>query len=152
MRYFLLLLFTLPLLGQEYTLVRTSSLSGAVEKLTVQQPSSGAKKITFKRAFIQCSAACVVTVSRNGTAASGTALTPTPLITGNTATATGWRSSNAGSGTVLSTFSLAAGEGTPIDLTGIFLTGTGTTKNLSIATDSITATVYININWVEGTI
>lgn len=146
------LILSLPLLGQEYTLTRTGSLSGAVEKLTVQQPASTPKKLTFKKAFVQCSVACVITVSRNGTAASGTSLTPVPLISGNTATATGWRSSNAGSGTVLAVFALAAGEGVPIDLSGIFLTGAGTTKNLSIATDAITGTVYFNINWIEGTI
>lgn len=152
----LLLLFASACFAQgpfdaRYTVMKTTSLSGAAEKVTVQQPSTGAKRVRFLTAVVYCSVACTVTMSRDGTAATGTALTPVALSSAYpAATATGWHTSNAGSGTALSpAFPLVAGATQVFDISGIELSGSSTAKNFSVATNSITGTAMIQIFWRE---
>jgi hypothetical protein len=132
-----------------YLYYKTTSLSGAVEKVTLQQPASSARFVSLQSATIYCSAACTWTLSQNGTAATGTAGTEINVSGGGTAVATVWHTSNAGAGTTLASYVLAAGAQTTIDLSAITLEGDGTAKNVSLATNSITATVYVTIQWQE---
>lgn len=155
MKLLLILLGALSCMAQpfdaRYTIIKTTSLSGAVEKLTVQQPASGAKRVRFTYASVYCSAACTVTMSRDGTAATGTSLPPVALSGHYAASvATGWHTSDAGAGTTLSpAYAIASGATQTFDLSGIELAGNGTTTNFSIATNSVTATVRIQIVWRE---
>jgi hypothetical protein len=128
---------------------KTTALSGAVEKVTIQSPASGGKRVRPIYATVRSTAAAVVTISRNGTAASSTTLAPFTLTKGATATCTAWHTSNAGAGTTVETRSLAADQTETFNLSRHFWDGNGATQNLSIGTDSITATVNITIVWEE---
>lgn len=128
---------------------KTTALSGAAEKVTIQSPATGGKRVKPIRAVVRTTAAAVITISRNGTAASGTALTPFALTKGATVTCTAWHTSNAGAGTTVETRSMAADETAVFDLSDHFWDGSVTTQNLSVGTDSITATVNITIVWQE---
>lgn len=150
-RLLLLIFFAVGAVAQDYIVLRESALSAAAEAITVQQPTTLARTLRFSAAWVDCSVACTVTISRNGTAASSTALTPVPLNVGSAAAAaTGWRSSNVGAGTVIGTFALPAGAGTPVNLSGVVLTGNGNTKNVTVSVASLTGTVHIMIRWTEG--
>lgn len=138
-----------------YQLIKSTSLSNATEKLTVQQPSTPIATVVLQYAVINClpttsTDTCVVAFSQNGTAATGTALTPTPLNGSPAATATGWRSSNVGSGTALSSFTINSGIST-YDLTSFYLgRGNGTAQNFSVACTIATAgTCAVTLQWQE---
>lgn len=135
-----------------FTVAKQTSLSGAAEVITVQQPANGAfKRVVFVSGYVDCSVACVVTVERNGTAATSTLVTPgqvNPQLSVG-ATAQGFSSSNVGVGTVLSKISLAASGQTVFDLSDFVLTGRDNTQNVTIRTSSITGTVDIVIKWRE---
>ncbi len=95
-----LAVFVVPALAQQSAIVtRTSSLSSSAEVLTLQQPASGGKAITFKGIYIDTTVAVTVTLERNGSAASATALTPVYLNFPGTPTLLAWRSSNSSGGT-----------------------------------------------------
>lgn len=149
---YILFLVPLALSAQTaYVAQRTSSLSGAAESLTVQQASSNRKTIKFVAAYIDCSVACVVTLSRDGNPASSTSLT-TAAVNGRSSasSATAWRSSNVGTGTTLSVVSLTAGGSAVFDLSLININSNEDQgKNLTVSTDSITGTVHVLIQWTE---
>lgn len=147
-RLILLLVFTLVAHAQDYSVVKETVLAAAAEVITVQQPASGALTVRLKSAYIDCSVACTITLERNGTVAAGSTITPAPLNAG-TAKVTAWSSSTVGTGTVISKFTLPAGGGVPLDLSGISLIGNGTGKNFTIRTSSITGTVHVNIKLTE---
>src|SRR5690242_4256563 len=54
---------------------KQTALAGTAEVITVQQPASGAKNVSFVAAYVDCSAVCTITLERDGTAATTTALT-----------------------------------------------------------------------------
>lgn len=155
MKLLLAVLMCAVLTGQQfdarYTIVKTTALVATAEKLTVQQPASGAKRLRFTSASVFCSAACTATMSRDGTAATATALTPVALSGHYAAsTASGFHTSDAGAGTVISVaYSIGAGALQVFDLEGIELAGNGTARNFSIETNAITGTVRIQIVWKE---
>lgn len=134
-----------------FTIFRATTLAAAAEKLTVQQPATGSKNVYFVSASVYCSVACTATMSRDGTAASTTTLTPVAISgIGTATTATGYRSSNVGSGTAISVdHVVAAGSTVVFDLSGVQLRGNGTTKNFSVETNAITGDTKIQIIWRE---
>lgn len=127
----------------EYVVHYTYSLSSAAAVTTLQQPSTGGKRVEFKTAYVECSVACTVTVERDGTAATATALTPTKVNAfAPTAAFNAFRNSDVGSGTALSpAYSVPAGGSIAIDLSGVFMEGSGTGINVSLRTNSVTGTV-----------
>lgn len=134
-----------------YSVSKTTALSGASEVITIQQPASGAAVLRFIGAYIDCSVACTGTIERNGTAATNTTLTIANVNPGETSpVSTAWSSSNVGTGTVISRFSIPASGATNIDLSKVYLAASGgTNKNLTIRTSSITGTVNIVIIYSE---
>lgn len=133
-----------------YIYYKTTSLSGAAEKVTIQQPSSAARNVRFKSASVYCSVACTVTMSRDGTAATTTAGTVVALSADyRTAKATVFHTSNVGAGTTLFSQVIAAGSTFVFDLNGIELDQSNTARNFTIATDSITGTATIAVKWEE---
>lgn len=156
---FALLLIPLLASGQVFRSVRhprnfayykTTALSGAVETVTVQQPAAGAKTVFFQDVTLSTTAATTFTLKYDGTAATGTAGTVLALSRDRAAgTATVWHTSDVGAGSFLHSYTMAADEELSIDLSKISMIGNGTAKNVSIATDSVTATVEITFNWEE---
>jgi hypothetical protein len=125
------------------------TLSAAAETLTVQQPASGAKQVSFELGTVYCSVACTATLSQNGTAASATGATPTPINPAyKPASAAAYKGSNVGAGTTLSTYAVSAGATFAIDLSKISLGATGGT-NLSLAVSSITGSAILTLIWNE---
>lgn len=133
-----------------YQVNRETALTAAAEKITVQGTGT-ADAVYFESADVYCSAACVVTFSRDGTAASTTALSPVAVGIASSVAPNAYRSSNVGSGTTGRSYNIAAGGTMSFDLSAWYLpAGAPSTKNYSIATDSITATVRINIQFRLG--
>jgi hypothetical protein len=139
---------------KHYVAIKETALTTAAETVTVAQPAaSSGQNIVFDYALVYCSAACVATVARGGTAATTTALTPTPMSAGLApAKAKAFHTSNAGAGTELAKYRVAAGANQVIPLRGIRLrVGGGTTEQLTIGTDVITSgTARIEIKWAEA--
>lgn len=146
------LLFTLALQAEDYVVVKETALTSAAEVITIQAPASGFTTGTARMVagWVDCTVTCVVTVERNGTAATATALTRTPMNnTGSTSKMLAFSGSDVGTGTIIGKFELLNGGGAPIGLSGITFTGNGTTKNITIRISSITGTVHVNIRWTE---
>src|SRR5205823_1118990 len=123
-----------------YTASRDVTLSAAAEVVTIQAPGTSgaqsAKTLYLKSASITCAVSCDVTVERDGTAASTTALTINPLNRLDAASvASAFRSSNVGSGTVLSVVTVAAGTTARYDLSGKTLNAA---ENFTFRTSSVT--------------
>lgn len=127
-----------------------AALSSAALDVTVQQPASGSKWVFFEVAEVYCSVACVVTISRDGTAASATAATEVSVNGGYTPAATAFIDSDAGAGTTLNVINVSAGSTITVDLDGLFLEPNDTTtNNLTVQTDAISGSASIFIRWRE---
>lgn len=134
-----------------YIATKATTLSNAAEVVTIQQPASGSRTVHFHGAYVSSSVACAITVERDGTAATATALTAVPFnSTTPAAKATPFSGSDVGTGTVIGRYDIAAGGSVSIDLSDKQLFGDGTSKNLSIRTSSISGDVKIDITWGEN--
>ena len=146
-------LFAGSLLAQRgtYTVERKSALVASSEAITVQLPiAATATSALMMKAAIYCSVECEITLERDGTEATATALTPVPLQnTFETVSATAYRSSNVGVGSVIARYTVAAGLTLPLDLVDIGLMKESAPENFTIRTASITGTVIIVIKWRE---
>jgi hypothetical protein len=130
---------------QEFTL----STSAAV--LTVQQPTSAPRQITFEGAVIYCSVACVPSLEINGTVATVTAVTPIKMDSrAPAATSTAYTGSDSTGGAVVGKYSVSAGGQIGITKSGLTLgVGSGVHQNVTIRTDAISGTVHILLMWSE---
>lgn len=126
--------------------------------LTVQQPASGSRAVSFKVAYVECTVACTATLKRDGTAASTTEITPSKLNTVNSrgdtipvASADAFRSSNVGAGTAISpAYQIPANGWKNIPLVGKVLEGNGNTKNFTVdVASSSSGTLTIIVKWEE---
>lgn len=144
-------LFGISCFGQTYLVRKNTSLTTAAEVVTIQQPATGARQVTFISAYFDCSVACTFTLERNGTAASSTTLAVNNVNPGESAaTTTAWSASNVGTGTVLQSFGCQAACNISIDLTGFsFAQVNGTGVNLTLRSSSITGTVNIFFKYTE---
>lgn len=152
-RILLLLALALPAFAQEYAATEQVTLAGAAEAFTVQQPATGARQVRFRGAYVACSAACTITLERNGTAATTTSATPAQINPdlASPSKAVAFTGSNVGVGTVIANYGIAAGGFITIDLTGMRFIGNGTGQNLTLRTNSITGTVQFVIKFQEVT-
>lgn len=131
-----------------------ASLSGSGTTLTIQRPvASGGPQIGIylESAVVYCSVACNVTQAFNGTAASSTAATITPLPpAGASPVALAFSASNVGGGTAVpGILHLAAGQTAVIDVSAIKLASGGITSNYSFIISTITGTANITAIWAE---
>jgi len=134
-----------------YVFDNCASLTAAACDVTIQQPASGSQWVEFVYAQVYCSVACVLTISRDGTAATGTGATENSLNGGVTATAVGFIDSDAGAGTTVQTINIAAGATIGISLDGIVLEDNNTTSNnLTLATNEITGDASVYLLWAES--
>lgn len=117
--------------------------------LTVQQPASNARLITFgggtvPGASVSCAAAQTATLSWGGAAATATAGAE-KLVLGTfiPSGATVWTASNVGAGISGPVYNIAAGGTVNIDLSWFRLGTQGTTQNVTITTSgSCTITFF----------
>lgn len=114
--------------------------SASTTALTVQQPATNARQITFGSSTVigvsvYCVAAQTATLSWNGAAATATAGAEVKLPgTQQPSGVTVWTASNVGGGTTGPVYNVQAGQTFPIDLTW-FLFGTqGTAENITVST------------------
>lgn len=99
--------FAIVCLAQAQQTIRYSATTGDVSitsgtAATVQQPATNGTDVLIEQIVVYCSVNCSVTQAANGTAATSTAGSISPLLpapTNNNAAATFWTSSNVGSGT-----------------------------------------------------
>lgn len=133
-----------------YQANKTTSLSGAAEKITVQATAASGP-VSFEEADVYCSVACVATIYVSGAAATTTALAVTgPLGVSGGVPPLAFSSSNVGGGTTLKSFNIAAGATLVLDMHAFYLpAGAGGGANLSVGTSSITGTATIQIQWVN---
>ena len=133
-----------------FTVCYEASLSGADATLTVQQPASGSKWVELLYAEVRCSVACVVTMLRDGTAATASAATEVSANGGYTPAVTAFTASDVGAGTTVFTYNVAAGETVGRSLDGFFLEDDDSTaNNFSIDTDDITGDARLCITGRE---
>lgn len=138
--------------AQLYTVSKQTVLSAATEVVTIQQPASSARQVSFISAYFDCSVACTFTLERNGTAATSTTLAVNNINPGETAASTtAWSASNVGTGTVLATYNCTAACSIAIDLSGIIFSQSGSTTgtNLTLRSSTITGTVDIIFKYGE---
>ena len=147
------LLFFFPLLCYSqisFVAQKTTALSSTAEVITIQQPSSGAKLVEFKSAYIDCSVACTVTLERGGNGATTSALTAVSITSGSIPVALAFSGSDVGTGTVLQVSTLSAGGYIVFDLSGInLLARNDPSQNFTLRTSSMTGTVHVTVKWTE---
>lgn len=138
----LLLIFSGMAFAQPDHYIATASTTA----LTVQQPASNARQITFGSqtvagASVYCASAATATIKWNGATATATAGSEVKLPgTQQPSGMTVWTGSNVGTGTTGPVYNVPAGATMNIDLTWFRLGTQGTATNLTIAT-SETCTV-----------
>lgn len=151
---FMLLAGVCSLAAQTRYLATTGdvSLTAAGTTLTIQAPAANAKQWTGETAVIYCSVACNVTQAKNGSAATATTGTWTPINPAETtpAATSVFTASNVGSGTTVGPLiHMGAGQTLTIDLSKVSIGSTGTATNYSIAVSSITGTANISVIGTE---
>ena len=126
------------------------TLTGTATTLTIQQAATGTRQINLETITVFCSVACNVTQTQNGTAATATAGTLTPI--GNTqvpATASAYTASNVGAGTAVGAMlHLAGGQTVIIDVSKVSLGKSGTGTNYSVTVSAISGTA--NLTMIEA--
>lgn len=151
-------LAALPAAADTYRYSATTddvSLSAAATTLTIQLPaatSAGAPSVTLESFTVYCSVDCSVTQAYNGTAASATSASATPIPPNTTraAKATAWKASNVGAGTAIGgIIHVPAGATVIIQVPSVVVNGAGTAGNYSVTVGAITGTANITGIWAE---
>jgi len=144
---------SIPLFAQNSYVAQATTTA-----LTIQQPATNAKAVTLgvgpgsteKAASVYCASAQTATLSWNGTAATTTSATVTPIPPTATSSniAVAFAASNVGAGTSGPVYTIPAGATFLISLMGIRLPpgNGGSTNNFTITTSG---TCTITITWTE---
>lgn len=135
-----------------YNVVKKTTLAAAAEVVTIQQPATGAFNVHFHSVGVDAVDVDVeFTIERDGTAATATTLAVAgQIINTPAAKCKAWSGSDAGVGTVLERHTVPTGAYREFDLSGYWLLGEGTAKNLTIRTTSMTGTVIITFKLGEN--
>lgn len=143
-------LFALAAFGQDYYIAYRATSSATSEKVTVQQPTSATKRVSFIAASVYCSVECTVALERGGTAASTTSLTANKVNSDSpSATAAAFHTSNVGSGTTLTTYTVAAGGTLTLDITRMRLDLTSQNNFTVVVTSGSTGSYKTTVLWQE---
>jgi hypothetical protein len=150
-RILLLAIAAAGLAGQVFTAFSTQT-SVSSDKLTLAHVATAPARIQPCYAAVQATVDGTVTVEVGGAAATSTTATVGKVIPGGRdAKAVAWSASNVGAGTAVSiAYKLTANVPLPLDMRNIRLSGSGTTKNVTlvIALGS-SGNVTSNIMWAE---
>lgn len=130
--------------------------SSGTSKLTIQQPASGGKQITYNAAIVQCPGQSFsIDQSQNGTGATTTAGTAVALIpnSGATASAKVFTASNVGGGTAVGpTLTYTSGGPQVVDLSQRTTGLSGIANNYTVTltnTGAGSCTGVVSIYWSE---
>jgi len=155
----LLLALLGPVFGQQFqrwgATTGDVALSAAATAATIQQPATNASQVLIDQIVVYCSVACSVTQAANGSAATSTAGTVTPILPTQLSLIlplTFWTASNVGAGTAQGgivhvpagatvTLCLSPACGAPAQVT--LGAGGGTGTNYTLTVGSITGTANI---------
>lgn len=148
MKLLLILLISMGCLqaqvGTFHAPITSTLMANGSTVLTIQQPASGAKQVTFVAAILQCPGQPFSVIQLyNGTGATTTSFAPTPMMTTSpnvTPVTTAFSASNVGAGTSLSnTLYYTTSAIAVIDLTnpGATMSGNGITKNYSVTVTNV---------------
>lgn len=146
-----LLTSTIALKAQvAYSTSYSTTTSTSTSVVTVQQLPTSTRIVRFNGLYFKTSAACNFTLENNGTPATTTTLAVSPVNSDSRAASVlAFSSSNVGSGTVLGTYTLAAGEWRTLDLTG-FRFSPLTQSNLTLRSSSCSAVIDISFRFTES--
>ncbi|MFN7918916.1 MAG: hypothetical protein U0Q16_02395 [Bryobacteraceae bacterium] len=126
------------------------TLSGSGSAFTIQLPAKSSSRVYLQSAYIECSADCVLTQERNGSAATTTAVAAVPTNGGGTPAATFYQSSDSTSGSVLVSLNVKANAGISLDMTAsAFSRNGGTAQNHTFRVGAMTGTVKVSLRWGE---
>ena len=130
---------------------KATGLSSAASVVTVQVGNiTTIKAVYLQSAAVYCSVQCEITLERDGSQATATALTPTATSSGApTVKATAWRSSDAGAGTVLARYVIPAGGTLFLELTDVVLVPARVLENFTVRTAAISGNAVIVVKWKE---
>lgn len=128
-------------------LIARYQANATTSALTVQGTGSS-QEAYFETGDVYCVASQTITISINGTAATSTTLAPVAIgVASVTTPLTAWSASNAGSGTALKTYVIAAGATQVLDrdlLAFYFPANAPKTTNLTITS---TGSCRIQLQW-----
>jgi len=150
-----ILLFSLPIWAQPQPIPADHyTASAATVALTIQQPATNARQISFGNgpgtagASVYCASASTATFSWTGAAATATAGSEIKLPgTQQPSGVTVWTASNVGGGTTGPVYNVPAGGTMAFDLSWFRLGTQGTTSNLTISTSN---SCTITFNYSAG--
>lgn len=151
-RWILLLVSVLAVHGQSHSAVTTRS-STTAEKVTLQHDPASPTRIQVCYIVVNTTVAGTISTAVGGTAATTTEVTPAATSPGgSTARAKVFSTSNVGSGTATSpAMTLTASIPNRFDMKNVFLSGNGTTKNVTWdITVGSSSTVTTGIYWAEN--
>jgi len=150
-RLFALFIFAFPIFAQPIPASDHYKATSSTTVLTIQQPATNARQITFgdtrlgiAGATVYCASASTATLSWNQVAATATAGTELKLLgTFQPSGATVWTASNVSSGTSGEANQIPAGGTLLLSLAWFQLGTQGTSSNITITTNN-TCTITFN--------
>lgn len=143
----LLLLLSVSCFGQAptYTAFYESNLTASATALTIQQPATPLRTARIVGAMVYCSAACTITLEHATTGATTTALAGAAVSPGYSApTILARRDSNVAAGTVVTKYTVGAGETKAIESAMVLQLA----ANYSMTLRSAVMTGTVRITWV----
>ena len=133
--------------SETYTATQTTVLAGTAEVITIQLGRTVTRNVEFIGVAITTSAACDVTLERDGTSATTTPIAAVKVNRDSPdSIASAYRNSNVGAGIILSSYSIPATSTLSLSLIEKHLLRG---DNLSLRTSAITGTVQITFQWKE---
>lgn len=140
------IVLSLPLSGQQadwqYSFQGTANLSSSALVVTLQQPASGGRNVRLRALWItnDTATSCGLTLEKNGTAATGAVDASASIQSDNdfnpAAVEKVYTASNVGAGAVTWPYTIPASGRLDVDLSGLYLLGSGTGKNFTLRTES----------------
>jgi len=135
-----------------YHALKTTTMSGTAEVVTLQNPRTDGKPIAIDGIYVLCSAACNFQVEMDGTAATGTNLARIPATKIlNTSRGVAFSASTSITPRFVIGYSVPAGaQPYPIEFDSDYqLPGNGTNSNFTVRMLTNTGTVTIFLKWRE---
>lgn len=135
--------------GSYYSAFWETTLAGTPGVLTIQLPARSGQKLHLQSVNVLMPQDGDVTIERNGTAATATSMTAVGLNTSLSPTATVYRNSDVGVGTVVTKVSMTTGNNYGDLTTSVLAAGQATVQNFTVRTGNLTGVLRITLFWAE---